>query len=89
VNQYPSLFISQKSIISYHAIIPPCARTRQNREEVRAVICAAITEREAFVREQGMRAVGPLMGVVMKELRGRADGKVISELLKEEVGRIV
>jgi glutamyl-tRNA(Gln) amidotransferase subunit E len=60
-----------------------------SREEVRAVICAAITEREAFVREQGMRAVGPLMGVVMKELRGRADGKVISELLKEEVGRIV
>ncbi len=60
-----------------------------SREEVRAVICATIAEREAFVREQGMRAVGPLMGVVMKELRGRADGKVISELLKEEVGKVV
>ncbi|KAF1078062.1 Glu-tRNA(Gln) amidotransferase subunit GatE [Methanogenium sp. MK-MG] len=59
-----------------------------SREEVRAIICKTIAEREAFVREQGMRAVGPLMGVVMKELRGRADGKVISELLKEEVGRI-
>ena len=58
------------------------------REEVRAIICAAIAEREEFVREQGMRAVGPLMGVVMKELRGRADGKVISELLKEEVGKV-
>ncbi|MDE4907771.1 Glu-tRNA(Gln) amidotransferase subunit GatE [Methanogenium marinum] len=60
-----------------------------SREEVRATICAAIADREAFVREQGMRAVGPLMGVVMKELRGRADGKVISELLKEEVGKVV
>ncbi len=60
-----------------------------SREEVRAIICAAIAEREEFVREQGMRAVGPLMGVVMKELRGRADGKVISELLKEEVGKVV
>lgn len=59
-----------------------------SREEVRAIICAAIAEREEFVREQGMRAVGPLMGVVMKELRGRADGKVISELLKEEVGKV-
>lgn len=59
-----------------------------SREEVRAVICATIAERDAFVREQGMRAVGPLMGVVMKELRGRADGKVISELLKEELAKI-
>jgi len=60
-----------------------------SREEVRAVISATIAEREAFVREQGMRAMGPLMGVVMKELRGRADGKVISELLKEELGKVV
>ena len=60
-----------------------------SREEVRAVICQTIIERDAFVREQGMRAVGPLMGVVMKELRGRADGKIISELLKEELGKVI
>lgn len=60
-----------------------------SREEVRDVIRATIAERDAFVREQGMRAMGPLMGVVMKELRGRADGKVISELLKEELGKVL
>lgn len=60
-----------------------------SREEVRAVICATIAERDAFVREQGMRALGPLMGVVMKELRGRTDGKVISELLKEELVKVI
>ena len=54
-----------------------------------AVICQTIIDRYAFVREQGMRAVGPLMGVVMKELRGRADGKIISELLKEELGNVI
>jgi len=32
-----------------------------------------------------MRAAGPIMGVVMKEVRGRVDGKVISDLLKEEL----
>ena len=42
-----------------------------------------------FVKEQGMRALGPLMGVVMKEMRGRVDGKVISEALGKELKKVL
>jgi len=54
-------------------------------EEIDGVIYSIVKEREEFVREKGAGAVGPLMGVVMKELRGRADGKTISERLKNAV----
>ncbi|MCC7566545.1 MAG: Glu-tRNA(Gln) amidotransferase subunit GatE [Methanomicrobiaceae archaeon] len=58
-------------------------------EAIQAIIRQALAEREAFVRERGMAALGPLMGVVMKEVRGRADGKVISDLLKQELARFL
>jgi len=42
-----------------------------------------------FVKERGMAAMGPLMGVVMKECGGSADGKQVSALLKEVIMRHV
>ncbi|WOF15447.1 Glu-tRNA(Gln) amidotransferase subunit GatE [Methanoplanus sp. FWC-SCC4] len=56
-----------------------------SREELTEMIQNILKERSDFVKEQGMRALGPVMGVVMKEARGRADGKVISEILKSEI----
>ncbi|HET6399256.1 MAG TPA: Glu-tRNA(Gln) amidotransferase subunit GatE [Candidatus Thermoplasmatota archaeon] len=49
-------------------------------------VCARVVQsRLAFVRERGEAAVGPLMGLVMAELRGKADGKLIAERLKAAV----
>jgi glutamyl-tRNA(Gln) amidotransferase subunit E len=36
-----------------------------------------------------MGALGPLMGVVMQELRGSVDGKVVSETLRRELKRLL
>ncbi|MBN2734854.1 MAG: Glu-tRNA(Gln) amidotransferase subunit GatE [Methanomicrobiaceae archaeon] len=60
-----------------------------SEEELSEVVSAVINERIDFVKEQGMRALGPLMGVVMKEMRGRVDGKVISEALKNELKKVL
>jgi glutamyl-tRNA(Gln) amidotransferase subunit E len=54
-------------------------------EELLGIIQTILAERVDFVKAQGMRAVGPVMGVVMQEVRGRADGKKISDLLKKEI----
>ncbi|MBN1431419.1 MAG: Glu-tRNA(Gln) amidotransferase subunit GatE [Methanomicrobiaceae archaeon] len=56
-----------------------------SEDELVSLIRKLLDERKDFVREQGMRAVGPVMGVVMKEVRGRVDGKIISEILKKEI----
>ncbi|WP_048148343.1 Glu-tRNA(Gln) amidotransferase subunit GatE [Methanolacinia paynteri] len=60
-----------------------------SEEELAGVISGIIEDRIDFVKEQGMRSLGPLMGVVMKEMRGRVDGKVISEVLKKELQKVL
>ncbi len=59
-----------------------------DQDQVESLIRKMVAEREDFVREQGERAQGPLMGVVMKELRGKADGALVSTILKREIERI-
>ena len=56
-------------------------------EAVRAVCDRIVLERSEFIRERGEASLGPLMGVAMRELRGKADGKVISEVLTESIKR--
>ncbi|MCU0859530.1 MAG: Glu-tRNA(Gln) amidotransferase subunit GatE [Thermoplasmata archaeon] len=59
-------------------------------EAVVKEICARVVrEREGFIRERGEAALGPLMGIVMKELRGKADGKLISETLRALIARLL
>jgi glutamyl-tRNA(Gln) amidotransferase subunit E len=56
--------------------------------EVEAAVEKVLAERAEFVAENGMQAMGPLMGVVMAELGGGADGKVVSAVLKEHLERL-
>ena len=65
-----------------------CAPGIRN-EDLQVLISGIVDERADFVRERGMGAVGPLMGVVMETVRGSADGRVVSELLKKEITRIL
>jgi glutamyl-tRNA(Gln) amidotransferase subunit E len=60
-----------------------------SREDLEAIIRKIVSERTPFVKERGMAALGPLMGVVMAEVRGSADGKLVSEILKIEIARIL
>jgi glutamyl-tRNA(Gln) amidotransferase subunit E len=39
------------------------------------------------VEAEGMGAFSALMGQCMGELRGKADGEVVSDLLREEIGK--
>ncbi len=49
-------------------------------------VCRRIVAAQAeLVRNKGLAAQGPLMGPVMAELRGKADGAVISERLKAAI----
>lgn len=48
-------------------------------EEITAVVNACITQTGA----QGMKDMGKVMGIVSKQLAGKADGKVISDVVKQ------
>jgi glutamyl-tRNA(Gln) amidotransferase subunit E len=48
-----------------------------------------VQERIDFIRERGKRALGPLMGIIMEEVRGSIDGKLVSDALNREIDRIL
>ncbi len=54
-------------------------------DELEVLVDQIVQERIAFVEERRMGALGPLMGVVMAEVRGSVDGKRISELLRKAI----
>ncbi|MFA5236295.1 MAG: Glu-tRNA(Gln) amidotransferase subunit GatE [Methanoregula sp.] len=60
-----------------------------SRDELEAVVKKIVAERADFVTQKQKGALGPLMGVVMQEVRGSVDGKVVSELLKKEIEKVL
>jgi len=57
--------------------------------EVRDFINDLIKEREQFIKERGMGAVGALMGPVMSEFRGKMDGGDINKILMKKIKEIL
>jgi glutamyl-tRNA(Gln) amidotransferase subunit E len=57
--------------------------------EVEKVVQDIVLRKAELVRAKGDRAIGPLMGLVMQELRGKADGALISSVLKREIARML
>jgi glutamyl-tRNA(Gln) amidotransferase subunit E len=56
---------------------------------VASVVRSVVMAKADLVRAKGERAAAPLMGLVMKELRGKADGAVVSAMLKKEIQNIL
>ncbi len=55
------------------------------REEVEEVVDGILEDRADYVEEEGMGAMGGLMGAVMEEMRGKADGELVSDVLREKL----
>ncbi|WP_048095675.1 Glu-tRNA(Gln) amidotransferase subunit GatE [Archaeoglobus fulgidus] len=52
-------------------------------EDIDGFIAKLIEEKADLIAERGEGAFKPLMGLVMKEFRGKVDGKVVAEKLKK------
>jgi glutamyl-tRNA(Gln) amidotransferase subunit E len=63
--------------------------TRLGEEEVRRVIDEVVKENLELVRQKGEASFGPLMGRAMERLRGRADGKLVAELLRSRIREVL
>jgi len=56
-----------------------------SEENVRDIIVGIVSSNEKLITERKMGAMGSLMGMAMKELKGKADGKLVNKFLKEEI----
>jgi glutamyl-tRNA(Gln) amidotransferase subunit E len=63
--------------------------TRLGEDEVRRVIDDVVKENLGLVRQKGEASFGPLMGRAMERLRGKADGKLVAELLRSRIREVL
>jgi len=56
-------------------------------KKIRNIVSEIIENKEDLIEERGSKAVDALMGIVMKEVGGRADGKLVHKILKEKVNK--
>ncbi len=56
-----------------------------SRDELEQLIQNKVTQNLSWVGEQGERAEGRLLGIVMAEVRGRADPKLVAEIVRRKL----
>ena len=56
-----------------------------SEEDVDKIIKNIVDKNQEIIKNQKERAMGPLMGMVMKELRGKASGEIINKLLLKNI----
>ncbi|MBY9010829.1 MAG: Glu-tRNA(Gln) amidotransferase subunit GatE [Candidatus Lokiarchaeota archaeon] len=56
-----------------------------SNEDLKKIISEIVDENSEFIKERGMRSIGPLMGEVMKKVRGKIDGEIVSKELKKQI----
>ncbi|MFW9947005.1 MAG: Glu-tRNA(Gln) amidotransferase subunit GatE [Candidatus Odinarchaeota archaeon] len=54
-------------------------------EELKKIIQNILEKNIQIIKEREMRALGPLMGEIMKEVRGKIDGAIVSKELKNQL----
>lgn len=57
--------------------------------ELETAVDMLVEEKMDFIKGKGLNAVGPLMGIVMKEFRGKVSGEEVSRMLKEKIGKTI
>ncbi|MDL2270995.1 Glu-tRNA(Gln) amidotransferase subunit GatE [Methanobrevibacter sp. OttesenSCG-928-I08] len=63
--------------------------TLLGESEVRSIINEIVQSKEEMVKDRGMGAMGPLMGMSMKKLKGKADGSIVNKILQEEINNLL
>ena len=56
-----------------------------SEDDVKEIVTGIVASNVEMIKERGQAAMGPLMGKVMKDLKGKADGKLVNKLVKEEI----
>ena len=60
-----------------------------SKEEFEKVIENIIMDNKEIIQNQKERAVSPLMGIAMKELRGKVSGEMVNSLLLEKIKKFL
>lgn len=58
-------------------------------DDVKTTIKEIVNENKSMIEQRNMGAMGPLMGKAMAKFKGKADGKMVSDIIKSEILNII
>ena len=59
-----------------------------NEDDLNRILDKIIQNNMEFVKKLGKNAVTTMMGIAMKEVRGKASGKVVNDLLRKKISEL-
>ena len=77
--------VSKKPDADVSAVAEEANLTLLSEDAVRDIIHEIATQNESMIKERQMGAMGPLMGMSMKKLKGKADGSLVNKIVREEI----
>ncbi|TFG94422.1 Glu-tRNA(Gln) amidotransferase subunit GatE, partial [Candidatus Thorarchaeota archaeon] len=83
------IYLANNPSLSVDEALAATGLSMVGNNEVAEIIRKIVRDREEFIREQGERSFGGLMGIVMKELGGKVDGKTVKQLLTAEINKLL
>lgn len=81
--------IMSGKVKSVEEAIEKSAIVNVSDEELEKKLEKIIQENVNLVKNQGQRAIAPLMGIAMKSLRGKASGEKINKILQEKIKKLI
>jgi len=60
-----------------------------NESDLEGIIEKIVEKNQEMIKNQKERAIGPLMGIAMKELRGKISGETVNNLLLKNINKIL
>ena len=79
------IFEATMSGISFEEALQKEESDQIDDNELEKICDIVIKENSNIIDDQGTRAIGPLMGIVMKTTRGKASGGKINQLLQKKI----
>jgi len=81
--------IMSKKVDNVEQALENASITQLTKDELEKVLDEIIQKNMEKIKQEEMRALSGLMGIAMKEVRGKASGKIINEKLKEKIQKIL
>ena len=81
--------IMSKKVDNVEQALENASITQLTEDELEKVLDEIIQKNMEKIKQEQMHALSGLMGIAMKEVRGKASGKIINQKLKEKVQKIL
>ena len=63
--------------------------TQLSQDDLEKILDKIIEQNYDEIKKDGMRSMSSIMGIVMKQVRGKSSGNLVNELLKTKIQAII